>query len=305
MSKFSVENCTQVDKIMHIIIIKRMFLYHLNNKKCMFDQLETELKIRGFSPKTVYAYKFHNQKFLAFIQKQPEQIETNDIKKFMAFLISDKGHKPASVNLSLSALRFLYDDMMGKSLFTSIKPPKAEKKLPTVLSKEEMRQLIDAIDNPKHKLLVKMMYSSGLRVSECVNLKSDDLDLKERFGLVRSGKGKKDRNFIISEGIVAEIQGFLAQREQKTPYLFNVKNRPISVRQAQKVVAEAAKKAGLRKRVFCHALRSSFATHLLESGTDIRIIQELLGHSNLSTTQRYTQVSKEQLRKVRSPLDDL
>src|SRR3989338_6685417 len=138
----------------------------------MIGKLETELKIRGFSPKTVSAYTFHNQKFLEFSKKMPEQVETEDIKRYMAHLISDKGHKPASVNLSLSALRFLYDEMMGKSLFTSIKPPKAEKKLPTVLSKEEMKQLIDVLDNPKHKLLVKMMYSSGLRVSECVNLKS-------------------------------------------------------------------------------------------------------------------------------------
>jgi integrase/recombinase XerD len=271
----------------------------------MLDKLETELKIRGFSPKTVVAYKFHNQKFLDFVNKQPEQMETEDIKRYMAYLIADRGQKPASVNLSLSALRFLYDEMMGKGLFATIKPPKLEKKLPTVLSKEEMRQLIEAVENPKHRLLVKILYSSGLRVSECVNLKVDDLDLKERFGIVRGGKGKKDRNIILSTNLIEEIRAFLAQRQQQTPYLFNVKNRPISVRQAQKVVQAAAKKAGIRKRVFCHALRSSFATHLLEAGTDIRVIQELLGHSNLSTTQRYTKVSREQLRKVRSPLDDL
>ena len=269
----------------------------------MLDTLETELKIRGFSGKTVQAYLFHNRKFLEFSKKQPQDIQTADIKRYMAHLLGEKKLKPASVNLSMSALRFFYDEMMGKGVFTTIRLPKAEKKLPTVLTKDEMRALIGAVENPKHRLLIKMMYSSGLRVSECMNLQIDDLDLKERFGLVRSGKGRKDRNIILSQGLVKDLQEYLGGREL-SGHLFQVNGRPLGVRQAQHVVA-AAKKAGIRKRVFCHALRSSFATHLLEAGTDIRVIQELLGHSNLATTQRYTTVSREQLRRVRSPLDDL
>ncbi len=270
----------------------------------MLDKLETELKIRGFSEKTVGAYIFHNRKFLEFSQKQPQDMQTEDVKRYMAYLMAERKLKPASVSLTMSALRFLYDEMMGKGLFTSIKTPKAEKKLPTVLTKDEMRALIDAADNPKHKLLIKMMYSSGLRVSECMSLKIDDLDLKERFGLVRAGKGKKDRNIILSQNIIQDIQKYLGERDLSGP-LFQINGRTLGVRQAQNVVSDAARKAGIRKRVFCHALRSSFATHLLEAGTDIRVIQELLGHSNLATTQRYTSVSREQLRKVRSPLDDL
>ncbi len=270
----------------------------------MIGQLETELKIRGFSEKTVNAYLFHNRKFLEFSKKQPSEVQTQDIKHYMAYLMAERNQKPASVNLAMSALRFLFDDMMAKGLFTTIKLPKAEKKLPTVLSKGEMKALIDAVDNPKHKLLIKMMYSSGLRVSECVNLKIEDLDFKEHFGLVRAGKGKKDRNIILSKRLVEDIRLFQGGKDPAGP-LFRVNGRQLGVRQVQKVVSDAAKKAGLRKRVFCHALRSSFATHLLEAGTDIRVIQELLGHANLATTQRYTKVSREQLRKVRSPLDDL
>jgi len=129
----------------------------------------------------------------------------------------------------------------------------------------------------------------------------------EFIGTVRSGKGKKDRNIIISDDVINELKTYLGLRPLTNDegYIFHVKGKKLSVRQAQKIVSNAAKKAEIRKRVFCHALRSSFATHLLESGTDIRIIQELLGHANLATTQSYTKVSREQLRKVRSPLDDM
>ena len=273
----------------------------------MLQKLATELKIRGFSEQTIKSYNFHNRKFLEFIKKEPQSIAVEDVKAFMAHLMSEKGLKPSSVSLAMSSLRFLYDEMMGKGLFVNIKMPKLEKKLPTVLTKDEIRKLIDATDNEKHKLLIKMLYSSGLRVSECVNLRIDDLNLDDRFGIVKAGKGKKDRNMILSESLAADLKDYFEKsgKNSQNGYIFDVKGSALSVRQAQKIVTGTAKKAGIRKRVFCHALRSSFATHLLEAGTDIRVIQELLGHANLATTQRYTKVSREQLRKVRSPLDDL
>lgn len=271
----------------------------------MLDKLETELKIRGFSDQTVKSYLFHNKKFMSFANKPVDLVEKEDIKKYMAHLIADKKQKPASVSLAMSALRFAYDEMLGKGLFTTLKLPKSEKKLPVVLSKEEIKKMLDATKNLKHHLLIQMLYSSGLRVSECINLKVHDLDLEEKFGTVRSGKGRKDRNIILSDTVIRNLKTYLSQRTHQSSYIFNVKGNVMSVRQAQKIVQNAAKKTGLNKKVFCHALRSSFATHLLEGGTDIRIIQELLGHANLATTQRYTKVSREQLRKVRSPLDDL
>ena len=275
----------------------------------MLQKLATELKIRGFSDRTIQAYTFHNRKFLEFAKKEPEGIVSDDVKQYMAYLMSEKKLKPSSVSLTMSSLRFLYDEMMGKGLFADrkIKMPKLEKKLPIVLTKDEIRKMIDATDNEKHKLLIKMLYSSGLRVSECVSLRIDDLNLDDKFGTVRAGKGKKDRNMILSESLAIDLKDYLEKtgKNSENGYIFDVKGKTMSIRQAQKIVTNAAKKASIRKRVFCHALRSSFATHLLESGTDIRIIQELLGHSNLATTQRYTKVSREQLRKVRSPLDDL
>jgi len=269
----------------------------------MLKKLETELKLRGFTQATQKAYMEHNRKFLDFIKKQPEQITEEDLKLYLADLISERKQKPASVNLTISALKFFYKEILKKDIFSNIKPPKSEKKIPTVLSKDEIKQLLDVIINDKHKLLVELLYSSGLRVSEAVKMKIDDLNLKEKMGKVISGKGKKDRHIIISNNIIEHINNYLKGRKEDSEYLFPSDKKHISVRMAQKIVNKSAKKAGIKKRVFCHALRSSFATHLLEAGTDIRIIQTLLGHSNLSTTERYTLVSTAQLKKVKSPLD--
>ncbi len=271
----------------------------------MLGALETELKIRGLSGVTIKNYVIQNERFLNFIKKKAEAVEGSDIKKYMAYLISDLGLKPASVNLTLSSLKFYYEQVLKKKIFEDIKPPKIEKKLPTVLSKDEIKRLLDACSNPKHNLLIKLLYSSGLRVSEAVKMKVDDLDFDERMGRVIEGKGKKDRLIILSKDLISDIKEYLKVRKRSSEYLFPSSHSHITIRMAQKIVQMNALKAGIKKRVFCHALRSSFATHLLESGVDIRYIQELLGHSDLSTTQRYTKVSTEQLKKIVSPLDEL
>lgn len=278
----------------------------------MLKKLETELKLRGFSEKTINSYMFHNKKFLDFVKKTPNEIKEEDIKDYLAYLMVDKNYKAASVNLALCTLRFFYEKILEKDIFKKIDSPKLEKKIPVVLSKEEIRRMIEVAKNKrKQSILLELIYSSGLRVSEAVNMKVDDLDLNERIGKVKAGKGKKDRLIILSKQLVKHLDVYLRRRARKfpgNPYLFpsNIKrDSHITVRQAQKIISKIAWKAGIRKRVFCHALRSSFATHLLEDGTDIRVIQELLGHSNLATTERYTKVSTEQLKKVKSPLDNL
>lgn len=267
--------------------------------------LATELKLRGFSTNTIQAYLNHNQKFLDFCRKDPTNVSEIDVKEYIGHLMTDKRLKPASVSLVLSALKFYYSQVLQKEVLSSLKAPKSEKKLPVVLTKDEVKRLIDSVSNTKHKLLIKLLYGSGLRVSECVSIKIDDLDLNENMGIVRSCKGRKDRNIILSKQLCTDINTYLKNRKGNNPYLFSIRDTHITKRQVQKIVGNAAKSAKIRKRVFCHALRSSFATHLLEAGTDIRVIQELLGHSNLATTQKYTQVSNEQLKKVKSPLDNL
>lgn len=273
----------------------------------MIENLEVELKIRGFTQKTISTYMYHNTKFLKFIKKKPEEVITDDVKQYMAHLM-DKGASPNHINLMLSALSFLYETTMKKGIITKelIKRQKTGDKLPIVLTKEEIQKLLASIENSKHQLLVAMMYGAGLRVGECVRLKISDLNLDQKVGTVRMGKGRKDRNIILTDSLVQKIKDYLAKRGQDdNPHLFKVKDRPLSIRQAQKIVKEAAEKAGIKKRVFCHALRSSFATHLLESGTDIRTIQVLLGHRFLDTTQVYTNVSTELIKKVKSPIEDI
>lgn len=287
------------------------------------EKLETELQLRGFSKKTIDSYIFHNQKFLEFArsrpgsgfqtslldgknEREPEDIIKDDIKAYLAHLIGEKGQSPASINLALSALKFFYEGVLKKHIFEGIRAPKPEKKLPTVLTKDEIKDMINATMNPKHRLLIEFLYSSGLRVSEAVSIKMEDLELKEGMGTVRGGKGKKDRNIILSKALVEHLEDYLSNRSEKyadNPHVFCIRNSHFSVRQAQKIVKNAAIKAGIQKNVFCHALRSSFATHLLEEGTDIRIIQELLGHSSISTTERYTKVSRDHLKKIKSPFD--
>ncbi|MBI2558649.1 tyrosine-type recombinase/integrase [Candidatus Woesearchaeota archaeon] len=271
----------------------------------VLDKFETELKIRGFSKRTIEAYLYNCKRFIDFIKKDPKSVDENDAKQYVAYLMSERKFKPRSVNLALSSLKFFYNEILQNMAFNSVKAPKSEKKLPTVLTKEEIKKLLTAAENPKHRLLIEFLYSSGLRVSECVSLKIDDLDLSEKMGKIRHGKGNKERYIILSDSLIQHLNDYMGKKKDGSPNIFSVNGRPITARQAQNIVKESAKKAGIKKRVFCHALRSSFATHLLEAGTDIRVIQELLGHSDLSTTQIYTKVSTQQLKKVKSPLDSL
>lgn len=273
----------------------------------MLDALAPELKLRGFSENTIKAYLSHNKKFLAFIKKDPNDVNDNDIKAYLGYLIG-KNLRPSSVNLVVSALKFYYNEILKKNALADFKSMKQEKKLPTVLSKAEIKRLFEAIKNQKHRLLVNLMYSSGLRVSECVSLKIADIDIQEKTGIVRLAKGKKDRAIILSKAFIKGFVGYINSRKNdNSPYLFssNTSKGHITTRHAQRIVSNAARAASIKKHVFCHALRSSFATHLLEAGTDIRFIQELLGHSSLETTQRYTKVTTEQLKKIKSPMDSI
>ncbi|MBN2459711.1 tyrosine-type recombinase/integrase [Candidatus Woesearchaeota archaeon] len=268
-------------------------------------KLETELKIRGFSQETVKAYTRHNAAFLGFISKPAEAVAEDDIKSYLAYLISDKKLSSSSVALTRSSLLFFYNQVLGKG-FLGIKTPKITRNPPAVLSKDEIKRLIDACLNDKSRLLVQLLYSSGLRVSECLNLRVEDVDFSEKVCIVKQGKGRKDRATLLSDALAASIRAFMEKEKLSSGMVFSGKKRgSLTARNVQKIVSGAARRAGIKKVVTPHKLRHSFATHLLDSGVSIRVIQELLGHSNLQTTQIYTQVSKEHLRNVKSPLDDL
>lgn len=264
------------------------------------ETIKVELKLQGKSDHTIKAYTKYNLELLQFANKKPSQINENDVKSYFVRLL-DKNVSNNTILLARAAIGFYYGQLMGKDVFGKLKPPKKGQKLPNVLTLEEVRKLISSAPDEVSRLLIKMLYSTGLRVSECAKLKWKDLDLDGKKGWVESGKGSKSRRIILSQDIVDELN---KSKENKQNYVFGGEN-PISDRSIQRRVKEAAKLAGIRKKVYPHLLRHSFATHLLEQGVDIRVIQTLLGHSHLQTTQIYTHISEKMLDNIVSPLDRL
>lgn len=264
------------------------------------ERLTTELELRGYSDKTKEAYLHINQEFLSFSKKEPDAISKEDLKSFLAYLIGRKKRAPRSVNQARSALLFFYNDVLQKG-FPLIKIPRISRSLPTVLTPDEVRGMIAKAKTEKSRFIIRILYSSGMRVSEVVRLKGKDVDSKEGVAWVRGGKGGKDRMVVIARELLPDLS-----RRLDEPFIVaGRKGKQLSERTVQGIVSTTARRAGIRKRVSPHTLRHSFATHLLEAGTDIRIIQELLGHSNLQTTQIYTHVSTTQIRGVKNPLDTL
>ncbi len=274
----------------------------------VLKKLQTELKLRGFSAQTSRMYLFYNTKFIEYIKKSPEEVTGDDIKEYLAYKMSDHSLSNASITLIKASLKFFYTEMLGKDL-SLIKTPKASKKLPVILSRKEIDDLLDNTENEKHRLLIECLYSTGLRLSECINLRYIDLDLNDCIGWVRMGKGAKDRIFIISDIFKKDLLEYRQNNRKsgfdENDYIFSVNGRKMTPRAIQKAIKISAKRAGIKKDVHVHTLRHSFATHLLEDGVDVRKIQKLLGHSNLQTTQIYTQVSSEEIKKIKSPLDTM
>ncbi len=288
------------------LLSKSEVMYNRNDEykiNSALKSLEVEMRLRGFSRRTSKTYLYYNSKFLDFANKYPEEIVESDIREFLAYKMSYNSN--GSIGLIKSALKFYYVEILKKNL-SSIKTPRGDKTLPVVLTKKEIRDLLDKTENMKHRLLIELLYSTGLRLSECINLKYGDLDLDNNIGWVRKGKGGKDRIFIISDLFKKDL---IYYREEcglgQDRFIFEVNGRKMSPRGIQSAIKISAKRAGIQKSVHVHTLRHTFATHLLENSVDIRKIQQLLGHSNLQTTQIYTQVSSDEIKKIKSPLDML
>ena len=263
------------------------------------EKLRTELKIRGFSPLTARNYSFFVEKFLLKANKESKELNEDDAKAYLADLFDTKSKN--TVMLAAASLKFFFKEILKKEM-PNVKMPKKDGKLPEVLTKEEVKNLIGSADNQKSRLIISLLYSAGLRVSELVNLKVEDVNFADKSGWVRHGKGAKDRLFVLSENLAKEIQEYTTGKQNK--YLFSKEN-PLTTRNIQKIIKGTKIRAGISKKVTPHTMRHSFATHLLEQGTDIRLIQTLLGHSPLNTTQLYTHISSEQIKKVANPFDNL
>jgi len=269
-------------------------------------KLEIELKIAKNSEYTLRNYIIPNKKLFEFTNKIPEEITDDDVKHYLAENLS--GSSSSSIIVFLSAIKYAYSSILKNDITLGIKRPKREKHIPTVLTKEEIKRLFESLNNKKSKLMVSLMYACGFRVSELINLKIDDLNFDERVGHVKQAKGRKDRMFNIPKFLIEDLKKQIENQKRNFPnysYIFSGPKEKLTPRNIQKIVSKATRRAGINKNVHPHTLRHSFATHLLENGTDIRKIQELLGHSNLATTQIYTHISTEELKKIKSPIDEL
>jgi integrase/recombinase XerD len=264
----------------------------------LMGSLKRELEIRNFSKETVRGYLYSVEKFLIFSNKK--ELDENMVKDYIQKRLI-KGN-PSCVRKDLFAIKFFFENVLKHPL--ALPNPKKNNTLPEILTIEEIRLLIKNTSNIKHKLIIKLLYGTGLRVSEIINLKNENLNFKESLIHIKLAKGKKDRFVKIPESISEDLRKFSELENCK--YLFE-SNRggKLTKDTIQKIVQNATKKAGIKKRVYPHLLRHSFATHLLEQGTDLRIIQKLLGHSDIKTTQIYTQISQASIKNIKSPLDNL
>lgn len=277
----------------------------VHKKTEILKRFKEELVVAGYSARTIEMYLCYVEELFDFVQKPPARIGRADIISFLAKKKAENV-KGTTMALVYAALKFFFHSHLKLNIMDDIKRPKKGKKLPVVMTKEEVKAIITAAPRKRDKLILKLLYSSGLRVSEIVNLKIRDLDLGEKTATVRGGKGNKDRLIILSESWIDEIKEYFSKRCYQSEYVFSKGNgMPLSVDTVQRIVRESRERAGIKKNITPHSFRHSFATHLLEAGENIRKIQELLGHSNLSTTQIYTKVSTDELKKVKSPLDSL
>ena len=270
------------------------------------SKLETELRARKYSQRTIAAYTYYNRLLCNTLQKAPGKILAEDVKCFLAGLEKDKNYSSSSMNLAISAVKFFFRNILKVEIINEKTRPRQDKQLPMVLDKDEIKRILDLEKNIKHRLLLMLVYSSGLRVSEVVALRREHIDFTRKVIHIKLGKGRKDRFTILSEKaadfltqycVIYNIQDWLFPGQPST--------RHLSIRSAQHIFETAIHRADINKNISIHSLRHTFATHLLESGTDIRYIQNLLGHSNLRTTERYTHVARRNVLKIQSPFDTI
>ena len=273
------------------------------------ESMKKEMLRRKLSYKTIKTYLFYVKKFLLFKKDKPiKQISKKDCNEFLNQFMENKLHwskfekeiAGSTLNVALNSIKFLMEEILRKSMRLNIKYSKTLKTLPICLTKQEVLTFLNAIQNPKHKLLIALMYGAGLRVSEVTKLKPQDLDITTNIGWVRKGKGNKDRPFIIPKCLTEELKIII---NTNPIYLFPGRKSHLTTRSVEMIINNITKKLKWKKNIHPHTFRHSFATHLLEQGSDITSVQSLLGHSEARTTLTYLHIVKPELIKIKSPLD--
>ncbi|MCW3792952.1 tyrosine-type recombinase/integrase [Paenibacillus sp. LS1] len=269
------------------------------------ESLQKALTLRGYSRKTIKAYCNQVERFLSSLALKDTDVTSSKVQTYCLGLL-EQGISHSSVNQTISAIRFYCKHVLHHPTEIQYIRPKKQIKLPKVMSEKEVAQLLKSVTNLKHKTILFLTYFSGLRVGEVVRLQCSDLDIERQTLIVRQGKGQKDRRTLLSNLAWEIVQEYITEyRPNRWLFPGQSSDRHLTERSVQKVFEEARQRAGIVKKVSIHALRHSFATHLLENGTDLRYIQELLGHTSARTTQRYTHVSMKNIQRIQSPLDRL
>ncbi|KYG82884.1 hypothetical protein AWN68_12610 [Roseivirga echinicomitans] len=266
-----------------------------------------QLERKRYSPNTISTYISLFEQFLShFPQVSPETLRDEHVAKFQTYLVKTKKVATSTQNQYINAIKFYFEKVLGREKgYYQIDRPIQEFKLPKVLTEKEVIALLKTVTNLKHKAMLLMVYSSGLRAGELINLKINDIDSEKMRVYVRGGKGKKDRVSILSQKALDVLREYFKKYRPKE-YLFEGQNGGIyTTSSLRRVFSNAIKNAKITKKVTLHSLRHSFATHLLESGVDIRYIQILLGHNSSQTTEIYTHITHKGWEKIQSPLDKI
>ena len=272
-----------------------------------FQRYQKQLILKGFSENTVRTYTLEFAQLLYEIKNYPVQNLTSEkLQSYFLYCHKEKGLSENQIHSRMNSIKFYFEKVLHKNkMFFDIPRPKKPLMLPKYLNIKEIKKIFSSVDNIKHLIMLKLCYGLGLRVSEIVALKVNDIDSVSMKVLVERGKGKKDRYVNLPQSILEDLRIYYREYQPQN-YLFEGKNGgPYSTRSAQMIFKNAMTKSGIKKSVGIHGLRHSYATHLLELGTDISLIQKLLGHENIKTTLTYTQITDPLVDKVISPLDRL
>ena len=288
---------------------KTALLYLSYNNKNELQKFLKQLTLKAYSPLTIRTYRIEFAQLLQLLGEMPVQnLQPQHLQRYILHCIK-KGLSEHGVHSRINALKFYFEQVLHREkFFFEIPRPKRPQQLPKLLNENELARLFNAIENKKHKAVLFTAYSAGLRVSEVVNLKIKDIDSRRMQVFIQRAKGKKDRYVNLSPVLLDILRRYIKQyKPAPKEFLFESEQTGTCypARTVQQIFYLAKEKAGIQKDVGIHCLRHSFATHLLDKGTDIKYIKELLGHFNIKTTERYLHVSKKQLVNIVSPLDDL
>lgn len=272
------------------------------------DRMVHDLELSGYVPKTRLIYLNAIRDFAKHFRRSPAELGADDVRTWVGRLTKEGGIGPQRIRQHMAALKFLYTKTLWKPEAVSfLSWPSDPQKLPTVLAASEVERLLAALERPKYRVFFTTVYATGLRVREACRLETRDIDAARSVIHVRHGKGHKERFVMLSPRLLVILRAYWSLERPPAPWLFasSTSGRCLNADMARKALKLAAAKAGVEKKVTPHVLRHSFATHLLDGGTDLRVIQVLLGHGSIKTTTRYARVSTELIGKTESPLERL